>query len=112
MSYVRRGFVTASIPPQRPFGLSSSRDSVARARFAMRLTGIELPTPLLRAAESGRLVVFAGAGVSMPSPSSYPDFEKLTIEIGNGSPFVLDTKVERFERYLGRLQTAGIAVHE
>jgi hypothetical protein len=38
---------------------------------------VNVPTELIRAQEEGRLVVFAGAGVSMASPSNIPGFVDL-----------------------------------
>jgi hypothetical protein len=75
----------------------------------MRLPSIDLPLQLLDARRSGRLVIFAGAGVSMPPPTSLPDFETLVAEIAG--------KVERKsdeppDRFLGRLAHARIPVHQ
>src|SRR5438128_943929 len=77
----------------------------------MLLKGIDFPSALLRAPERGTLVVFAGAGVSMGAPASYPSFVELARDIGSGSPLQRDND-ERAERYLGRLQNAGVAVHD
>jgi hypothetical protein len=57
------------------------------------------------------LVVFAGAGVSCPPPSSLPLFGPLAEQIGKFSGIV-KRDLEREERYLGRLQEHGVNVHE
>jgi hypothetical protein len=43
----------------------------------MRVGQINISEPLLSAQREGTIVVFAGAGVSMPPPSNYPDFGRL-----------------------------------
>ena len=40
----------------------------------MRIGGVDFPEPLLNALRDGRLVVFAGAGVSMGPPACLPGF--------------------------------------
>ena len=45
--------------------------------LAVRIGGLDLPEALLQARKEGKLVVFAGAGVSMPPPSNYPNFTDL-----------------------------------
>ena len=39
----------------------------------MKIAGVDFPEPLLAALRDGRLVVFAGAGVSMGLPAGLPD---------------------------------------
>lgn len=79
-------------------------------RAVMRLSSVDMPLPLLEALRSGRLVIFAGAGVSRSHPSNLPDFEKLTEEISDGALERRDK--EPFDIFLGRLSQAGIPVHE
>ncbi len=76
----------------------------------MLLKGVEIPTALLRAPERRQLVVFAGAGVSKPAPSNYPDFKELALELGQGTGVAWDN-VEPLDGYLGRLNSAQVAVH-
>ncbi|MDR9829789.1 DUF4020 domain-containing protein [Vibrio sp. FNV 38] len=47
----------------------------------MILNGVNFPPKLVEAAEQGKLVVFAGAGVSMGEPSNLPSFWKLAEDI-------------------------------
>jgi hypothetical protein len=75
------------------------------------IKGIEFPEELLRAQSAGELVVFAGAGVSCPPPSSLPLFGPLAEQIGRYSGIVRED-LERKERYLGRLRERLINVHE
>ncbi len=77
----------------------------------MRIGQIDVPEPLLEAQRNGSLVVFAGAGVSMPPPSGYPSFERLTLQIAEGSVLPREED-EPPDRFLGRLQSAGTRVHE
>lgn len=46
--------------------------------------GVELPSDLVDAQRDARLVIFAGAGVSMGPPSNLPDFSKLADELAGG----------------------------
>jgi hypothetical protein len=55
----------------------------------MRVGQIDLPEPLLEVQRNGTLVVFAGAGVSMPPPSDYPSFEWLAQQIAPTSSHYL-----------------------
>ena len=76
----------------------------------MRLNDVDLPDGLLEAEESGSLVIFAGAGVSIPAPSNYPNFDKLAEDISGGS--LVRQEREPVDRYLGRLVKHGVHVHE
>jgi len=76
----------------------------------MRIGQIDVPQPLLDAQRNGDLVVFAGAGVSMPPPSGYPNFEQLAEEIAAGSALTREDH-EPLERFLGRLESHGVMVH-
>jgi hypothetical protein len=76
----------------------------------MRIGQVDVPEPLLEAQRKGTLVVFAGAGVSMPPPSCYPDFEQLTQQIAEGSTLAREEN-EPPDRFLGRLQNRGVQVH-
>ena len=72
---------------------------------------LRFPQPVKSALRDGRLVVFAGAGVSMGEPARLPDFESLarTIASGTGESRRSDEPVDRF---LGRLKDRGTKVHE
>jgi SIR2-like protein/uncharacterized protein DUF4020 len=76
----------------------------------MKIRQIDFPNAILEAQRSGRLIVFAGAGVSMDPPSSYPDFNALASQVGGAqNP---RQPGEAIDRYLGRLSAAGVTVHE
>jgi hypothetical protein len=76
----------------------------------MHIRGVDFPESLIRAQREGRLVVFAGAGVSMPSPSNYPNFDKLAGRVAAG---VLSREPnEPVDRFLGRLVDQKVKVHE
>jgi hypothetical protein len=76
----------------------------------MRIRQVDFPPAVLEAQRLGRLVIFAGAGVSMDAPSNYPDFNALAAQVGGDSyPRQED---EAIDRYLGRLSAAGQTVHE
>jgi hypothetical protein len=45
---------------------------------------VDIPEALLAAQRDGRLVIFAGAGVSMGPPSNLPGFSKLAKQIAAG----------------------------
>jgi NAD-dependent SIR2 family protein deacetylase len=76
----------------------------------MQIGQINVPEPLIEAQRNGALVVFAGAGVSMPPPSDYPNFEQLAEEIAAGSALTREDH-ETLERFLGRLENRGVRVH-
>ena len=77
----------------------------------MKISEIEFPDPLLTALRDEKLVVFAGAGVSMGAPAQLPDFKKLANTIAHGTGEVLQDP-EPVDRFLGRLQNRGVQVHE
>ena len=68
----------------------------------MKIAGIQFPEPLLSVLRDCRLVVFAGAGVSMGEPAKLPDFEQLTLKIASGTGESLQDQ-EPEDRFLGRL---------
>ena len=47
----------------------------------MRFGDLEIPDEVLRDQQAERLVIFAGAGVSMGPPSSLPNFDRLADQI-------------------------------
>ncbi len=77
----------------------------------MKISGIDFPQPLLNALRDSRLVVFAGAGVSMGDPASLPSFKTLAREIAQGTGKSMDGH-EPEDRFLGRLQHQGVNIHE
>ena len=77
----------------------------------MKLGDIYFPKPLLDALINDRLVVFAGAGVSMGEPANLPNFSRLTDAIAQRTgkdPEKNETK----DQFLGRLKCDGVKVHE
>jgi hypothetical protein len=76
----------------------------------MRFHGVDLPQVVIDAQKRGNLVLFAGAGVSMDAPSSYPNFLSLATDLG-GTAYPIEEH-ELTDRYLGRLVEKGIPVHE
>ena len=75
---------------------------------------IKLPEELINAQVDGRLVIFAGAGVSMSPPSSLPNFRDLVrkIESKTGNLLTWDPEKEAPDRFLGRLKEKGPRVHK
>ena len=75
----------------------------------MKIGQIDIPEPLLEAQREGTLVIFAGAGVSMPSPSDYPNFEKLAERIAAGSSLTREEHepLETLFRPLGEPRCKG-----
>lgn len=92
----------------------------------MLFSGSELPQELVQAALNGRLVVFAGAGVSMQPKVSLPNFNQLVdaireeVDPGRGErdrqyrPSENDEHeyTEAPEHYLGYLKNEDKDVHE
>ena len=78
----------------------------------MNIAGLEIPGELLDAMRDERLVIFAGAGVSIGQPAGLPNFEDLarTVGLGTGEAPRDD---ESEDAYLGRLkQSRSVRVHE
>ncbi len=73
---------------------------------------IDIPDELFEAQELGKLVVFAGAGVSMGEPGNLPSFKKLASEIAGSHP--LSGKIDDFQgqmdRFLGELSRSNVDV--
>lgn len=77
----------------------------------MKIAEIDFPSPLLSALRDGKLVIFAGAGVSKGKPACLPLFKELAEKIAQGTDEVLREK-ESEDRFLGRLHNQGVKVHE
>ena len=69
----------------------------------MKIQGVDFPEPLLNALRDGRLVVFAGAGVSMGPPAGLPSFRKLAERVAEGISESI-TESEAVDQFLGRLE--------
>ena len=76
----------------------------------MRIGGVNFPEALLNALRDGRLVVFAGAGVSMGPPANLPGFRELAIQVAEGTGISIE-EYEQEDRFLGRVKAAGPDVH-
>jgi NAD-dependent SIR2 family protein deacetylase len=74
----------------------------------MLFESVEIPEGLLEALQNNKLVVFAGAGVSMGEPANYPGFGKLAEDINNNTLHLPITEQgnwdEPIDRFLGRLE--------
>ena len=77
----------------------------------MKIAGIDFPIDLLNALRDDKLVVFAGAGVSMGQPACLPSFKHLAKMIAEGTGEALQDG-ETIDRFLGRLQHGHVRVHE
>ena len=76
----------------------------------MKISGIDFPKSLLNAQRNNQLVVFCGAGVSMPQPAGLSTFRQLAKAVALGSGETLG-KDEPEDRFLGRLAHKGQQVH-
>jgi hypothetical protein len=77
----------------------------------MKFGKVDFPKRLLDALRDNKLVVFAGAGVSMGKPACLPDFCALTNIIAEHTNKARgDT--ENLEEFLGRLHDDCTNVHE
>src|SRR5438552_2412071 len=77
----------------------------------MHIGEIDFPKLLLDAQKSGDLVVFAGAGVSIPTPSNYPDVDNLADEVASGRLVRDKANNEPVDHFLGRLAHLKVDVH-
>ncbi|MFL8906464.1 SIR2 family protein [Helcococcus kunzii] len=77
----------------------------------MIINEIEYPNRLVEAIINNKLVVFAGAGVSMGKPTNLPSFKALSEQISQltAEP---KRKNEPDEQYLGRVKNLGHDVHQ
>ena len=76
----------------------------------MKISGIDFPKPLVDALRDHRLVVFAGAGVSIPPPAGLPTFRQLAETVASGTGEQLGDE-EPEDRFFGRLHHKGQQVH-
>ena len=77
----------------------------------MKIGGVDFPEPLLNALRDRRLVVFAGAGVSIGPPANLPDFRGLALQVAEGTGLSI-VEYEPEDRFLGRVKAAGPSVHQ
>ena len=76
----------------------------------MRIGGVDFPEPMLNALRDGRLVIFAGAGVSMGPPANLPGFRELACQVAEGTGLSIG-EYEPEDRFLGRVKEAGPDIH-
>ncbi len=77
----------------------------------MKIAEIDFPVRLLNDLRDDKLVVFAGAGVSMGEPAYLPSFKHLAKTIAKGTGKTLHCR-DPIDHFLGRLQDEGVKVHE
>lgn len=73
---------------------------------------LQIDNRILDAIRDDRLVIFAGAGVSMGPPANLPDFVKLANDIAVGTIGLVRAENEPIDRFLGRLAHKEIKVHQ
>jgi SIR2-like domain/Domain of unknown function (DUF4020) len=76
----------------------------------MRIGQVDFPREVLDAQRDGKLVIFAGAGVSKGDPANCLTFWELAEKIGERS--VTEEESKELDSYLGRLKEQGVRVHE
>jgi len=74
-----------------------------------KLGSIEFDDRVLVALRENKLVIFAGAGVSMGAPSNLDSFWKLTCKIAEGTN---QSPTQPLDRFLGNLVHSKVAVHK
>ena len=62
-----------------------------------------IPKEITNAQQSGRLVIFAGAGISKAKPSDLPNFKELTEKIAENTQFQGQVK-SPYEQVLGQIE--------
>lgn len=72
---------------------------------------MDFPDQLIDAHGAGELVVFAGAGLSMPLPTGLPSFKALAVQVGNEADLPLG-RFDQLDAYLGRVLGTGYPVKE
>ncbi len=79
---------------------------------SVRVGDAELPGDLVSAHADGRLVLFVGAGVSIPAPSGLPTFRELAQRIADDSEFPCnESDLEKPDELLDRVASRGVDVH-
>ncbi len=76
-----------------------------------KLGPLQINDHILDAIRDDRLVIFAGAGVSMGAPANLPNFKELAINIAAGTGLAYENN-EPIDRFLGRLAHQKIPVHQ
>lgn len=74
----------------------------------MIVQGIHIPEELIKSFTEGKVVVFAGAGVSMQAPSNCPSFDKLADRIAEGTG--LNRESAPIDQFLGKVASRGVDI--
>lgn len=74
-----------------------------------KIGNINFDDRIFSAIRDGKLVIFAGAGVSMGEPSNLPSYEKLAQMIASGTG--REAK-KPYDKFLGQLEFHGVPVHK
>ena len=108
----RNGLSSGIMPlaPAEKQRLSTAHEKSGLNCITMRIEGIEFPEAMCTALRNGQLVIFAGAGISMGEPAGLPSFVDLAKSIADSTGFDRGTD-EPVDRFLGRLEHAGVDVH-
>ena len=77
----------------------------------MKIKDVDFPGEVLSALRSNRLVIFAGAGVSVGEPANLPNFEKLARELAGGTGLQKEGG-ESDDRFLGRIKKNGTEIYQ
>ena len=78
----------------------------------MKFGDVDLPGDLVSAHADGRLVLFVGAGASVPAPSNLPMFRDLAQRIADESHYrYSEEDLEKPDELLGRIADRGVDVH-
>lgn len=75
----------------------------------MKFGNVEIPQNLVQSLQENRIIVFAGAGVSMGAPANLPDFVTLTRKILN---LDVNEKFDSPDQKLGEGFDQGVRIHE
>lgn len=79
----------------------------------MKIVPVDFPEPLLNALRDKRLVVFAGAGVSMGAPACLPSFQELASQIAEGTGLTInEQESESEDQFLERVESHSPGVKE
>ena len=78
--------------------------------YKMNIADVDVPSSIFEALDDNKLVVFAGAGISMGKPACLPNFEQLSDEIASRCG-VERKKEELIDQFLGRLKKDKKEVH-
>ena len=87
-----------------------NQERQGRRQTIMNISGINFPRRLLEALKDNQLVVFVGAGVSIPEPAGLPTFRQLAEAVALGSGEAIRER-ETEDHFLGRLADRGQQVH-